>query len=38
MGTNTLERIRALSAACKVQISRTDWFRLYTLAQGAEVP
>lgn len=38
MGTNNLSRIKALGAATKVEMSRTDWFRLYTLALGAEVP
>jgi predicted oxidoreductase len=38
MGTNTLSRIAALSDACKVSLSREDWFDLYTEATGAEVP
>lgn len=38
MGTNHLGRIGKLAAATKVEMSRTDWFRLYTLAQGHEVP
>jgi predicted oxidoreductase len=38
MGTNNLDRIRALSDAAKVRIDRQEWFRLYTLACGAEVP
>lgn len=38
MGTNSLERIATLSDACKVTMSRQDWFELYTEATGAEVP
>ncbi len=38
MGTNNLDRIRALSDALKVQIDRETWFELYTLAMGHEVP
>jgi predicted oxidoreductase len=38
LGTNTLSRIRTLSDAAGVVLSREDWFRLYTLAQGREVP
>ena len=38
MGTNTLGRIRAISDAAKVDLSRQDWFELYEAATGAEVP
>lgn len=38
MGTNNMERIKALDEAAKVQMSRTDWFALYTAALGQEVP
>lgn len=38
MGTNNLDRIKALDEAAKVQMSRTDWFALYTAALGQEVP
>jgi predicted oxidoreductase len=38
MGTNDLGRIARLSDACKVEISRQDWFDLYTAANGYEVP
>ena len=38
MGTNTLSRIKALSDALNVPMSRTDWFALYTAALGHEVP
>jgi predicted oxidoreductase len=38
MGTNTLARIATLADACKVTLSREDWYMLYTEATGAEVP
>lgn len=38
MGTNALPRIRALSDALKVKLSREDWFELYSSAEGREVP
>ncbi|ETX28686.1 aldo/keto reductase [Roseivivax isoporae] len=38
MGTNTIDRIRALGAAERVKIDRQTWFELYTLALGHEVP
>jgi predicted oxidoreductase len=38
MGTNSLERIRTLSAATSVALSREDWFEIYTASLGHEVP
>nr|WP_089900258.1 aldo/keto reductase [Loktanella fryxellensis] len=38
MGTNTLARIATLSDAFKVNMTRTDWYTLYTTALGQEVP
>lgn len=38
MGTNTLDRIRALSDAMKVEMDRQTWYELYTAALGHEVP
>ena len=38
MGTNNLNRIKALSDALKVEIDRQTWFEIYTAALGAEVP
>lgn len=38
MGTNRVERIRALGDAERVEMDRQTWFELYTLAQGHEVP
>ncbi|WP_193141139.1 aldo/keto reductase family oxidoreductase [Meridianimarinicoccus sp. MJW13] len=38
MGTNSLARIARLSEACKVEMSREDWFDFYTAALGQEVP
>lgn len=38
MGTNNINRIKALSDALKVQMDRETWFALYTAALGAEVP
>lgn len=38
MGTNAIPRIKALSDALKVSLSREDWFELYSAAEGAEVP
>lgn len=38
MGTNTLDRIRQFSDALKIEITREDWFILYTAALGHEVP
>jgi len=37
MGTNNLERIRRLHKACKVEIDRVTWFKLYQAAIGGEV-
>ncbi len=37
MGTNNLERIKALSAATRVELSREQWFELYEAANGYEV-
>ena len=38
MGTNSLDRIAKISDALKVELSRTDWYRLYEAALGQEVP
>ncbi len=38
MGTNNLDRIKALSDALKVNMDRQTWFELYTAALGKEVP
>ncbi|QMU59742.1 MAG: oxidoreductase [Boseongicola sp.] len=38
MGTNNLDRIKALSDALKVKMDRETWFELYTAAIGHEVP
>jgi predicted oxidoreductase len=38
MGTNSLDRIRGLSRAAKVELSREDWFEIYTAGLGHEVP
>lgn len=38
MGTNNINRIRALSDALKVNMDRETWFELYTAALGTEVP
>jgi predicted oxidoreductase len=38
MGTNSLERIRGLSAAMRVTLSREDWFEIYAASLGHEVP
>ncbi len=37
MGTNSINRIRALSDAFKVVMDRQTWFELYTAALGREV-
>lgn len=38
MGTNNLDRIKALSDAMNVQMDRQTWFKLYEAANGQEVP
>ena len=38
LGTNSLQRIAALSSALSVNMDRETWFELYTLATGQEVP
>ncbi|WP_093420052.1 aldo/keto reductase [Tranquillimonas alkanivorans] len=38
MGTNTLDRIRQLSDAARIEMDRQTWFELYTLALGHDVP
>ena len=37
MGTNNLDRIAAISDAFKVELSREEWFELYSAALGTEV-
>lgn len=37
MGTNSLDRIRKISDAAKIQMSRETWYELYTAALGREV-
>jgi predicted oxidoreductase len=37
MGTNTLSRLEKFSDALAVDMSRTRWYELYTLALGHEV-
>ena len=37
MGTNNLDRIERIGAACKVALDRPTWFRLYEAALGHEV-
>ncbi|SEQ29553.1 Predicted oxidoreductase [Loktanella sp. DSM 29012] len=37
MGTNTLSRIKALSDALNIALTRPQWFALYTAARGEEV-
>ncbi|MEJ6395076.1 aldo/keto reductase [Gymnodinialimonas sp. 2305UL16-5] len=37
MGTNNLDRIKALGEAAKVTLTREDWFEIYTAALGREV-
>ena len=37
MGTNNINRIKTISDALKVSLSREDWFQLYTAALGHEV-
>lgn len=38
VGTNNLDRLRALSTAFDVELGREDWFEIYTAALGHEVP
>ena len=38
MGTNALPRIARLGEAARVTLTREDWFELWTLAAGNEVP
>jgi predicted oxidoreductase len=38
MGTNSLDRIRRLSEAMSVPLTREDWFDLYSAAEGKDVP
>ena len=38
MGTNSLDRIKTISDALKVQLTRESWYQLYTAALGHEVP
>ena len=37
MGTNNLNRVKGLSDALKVDLSRVDWYEIYTAALGHEV-
>jgi predicted oxidoreductase len=38
MGTNNLDRIRAISDAARVEMDRETWFEILTAAWGREVP
>lgn len=38
LGTNRLDRIAAISDALRVRLDRQDWYELWTLAAGREVP
>lgn len=38
MGTNNIDRIKALSKALNVRLDRQSWFEIYTAALGQEVP
>ncbi len=38
LGTNSLDRIKRISDALKVNLDRETWFRLYAAALGHEVP
>ncbi|WOI57336.1 aldo/keto reductase family oxidoreductase [Palleronia sp. LCG004] len=38
MGTNNVDRIGNLGRAAEIKLDRQDWFELYTLALGHEVP
>jgi predicted oxidoreductase len=38
VGTNNLDRLRALSTAFDVELGREDWFEIYTAALCHEVP
>ncbi len=38
MGTNNINRIKALSEALTVSMDRETWFEIYTAALGSEVP
>lgn len=38
LGTNRLDRIAVIADALKVRLTRQDWFELWTLAAGREVP
>ncbi|MBS1304267.1 aldo/keto reductase [Loktanella sp. SALINAS62] len=37
MGTNNIKRIKALSDAFKIRLTRPQWFALYTAARGKDV-
>jgi predicted oxidoreductase len=38
LGTNNLDRIRAISDAARVEVDRETWFEILTAAWGREVP
>ncbi|MFV1878719.1 aldo/keto reductase [Nioella sp.] len=38
MGTNNLDRIRAISDSARVEMDRETWFEILTAAWGSEVP
>lgn len=38
VGSNSLQRIRAVENTFQVTLSREDWFDLYSLSQGCDVP
>lgn len=38
LGTNNLDRVRAISRATEIEIDRQTWFEILTAAMGKEVP
>jgi len=38
IGTGKLERIERAVRSLQIEISREDWFRIWTASQGRDVP
>ena len=38
IGSNQLDRIRAAAQSHSIQLARQDWYRLWTAAQGRDIP
>jgi predicted oxidoreductase len=38
VGSNNAEHVREAAAAAEIELSRTDWYKLWVASRGARVP